>query len=77
MLESMMAGYADCLRCFYCGVGLKSWAENDDVMTEHIRFRPHCGYILSIKGRAFVQSVLDRIQVQNAFFFLPTPQQPH
>ncbi|KAK7107857.1 hypothetical protein V1264_015700 [Littorina saxatilis] len=60
------AGYADCLRCFYCGVGLKSWAEDDDVMVEHIRWRPSCGYVLNTKGRQFVDSVLNSLGNSNS-----------
>ncbi|KAK7492969.1 hypothetical protein BaRGS_00015699 [Batillaria attramentaria] len=56
------AGYADCLRCFYCGVGLKSWDRNDSVMDEHIRWRPTCGYILAVKGRRFVNQTLQRLR---------------
>ncbi|XP_070190184.1 uncharacterized protein [Littorina saxatilis] len=57
------AGYADCLRCFYCGVGLKSWAEDDDVMVEHIRWRPSCGYVLNTKGRQYVDRILNSLGV--------------
>ncbi|PVD28774.1 hypothetical protein C0Q70_11369 [Pomacea canaliculata] len=57
------AGYADCIRCFYCGVGLKSWEPGDDVTEEHIRWRPHCGFTLATRGRRFVENVLARIQV--------------
>ncbi|XP_076466961.1 death-associated inhibitor of apoptosis 2-like isoform X2 [Babylonia areolata] len=59
------AGYADCIRCFYCGVGLKSWAAHDDVMVEHVRWRPSCGYVLNIKGRQFVNDIKTRIQASD------------
>nr|KAG5704040.1 hypothetical protein BaRGS_032129 [Batillaria attramentaria] len=31
------AGYADCVRCFYCGVGLKHWEVTDDVSVLNCR----------------------------------------
>ncbi|XP_070189319.1 baculoviral IAP repeat-containing protein 3-like isoform X2 [Littorina saxatilis] len=55
------AGYADCVRCFYCGVGLKSWDERDDVTTEHVRWRPQCGFLLATKGRQFIQNMVNRL----------------
>ncbi|KAL8606788.1 hypothetical protein ACOMHN_049617 [Nucella lapillus] len=66
------AGYADCIRCFYCGVGLKSWAANDDVMTEHIRWRPSCGYLLNTKGRRFVEGILSRSQGERSDDGIPS-----
>ncbi|KAK7107651.1 uncharacterized protein [Littorina saxatilis] len=54
------AGYADCVRCFYCGVGLKSWDENDDPLVEHVRWRPQCVYLLATKGRQHIHSVINR-----------------
>ncbi|PVD28772.1 hypothetical protein C0Q70_11367 [Pomacea canaliculata] len=59
------AGYADCIRCFYCGVGLKSWEPADDVTQEHIRWRPSCGFILATRGRRFVETVLTHMQIKN------------
>lgn len=55
------AGYADCVRCFYCGVGLKSWEPQDDPLTEHIRWRPECRFLMSTKGKEHVQQILQRI----------------
>ncbi|XP_076444472.1 baculoviral IAP repeat-containing protein 3-like [Babylonia areolata] len=60
------AGYADCIRCFYCGVGLKTWSQDDNVMVEHIRWRPTCGYVLHTKGRQFVNSIKQRIQASSS-----------
>ncbi|CAL1534981.1 unnamed protein product [Lymnaea stagnalis] len=39
------AGYADCVRCFQCGLGLKSWKPGDDVIEEHERHRPSCPFL--------------------------------
>ncbi|KAL8581779.1 hypothetical protein ACOMHN_043197 [Nucella lapillus] len=55
------AGYADCVRCFYCGVGLKSWEPEDDPETEHIRWRPQCGFVRATRGTQFVHRTLLRI----------------
>ena len=61
ILRFVFTGYADCIRCFFCGVGLKSWDASDDVLTEHIRWRPNCGFLLTTKGRRFVQNTLNRL----------------
>ncbi|XP_025098180.1 baculoviral IAP repeat-containing protein 2-like [Pomacea canaliculata] len=55
------AGYADCVRCFYCGIGLKTWEENDDPEEEHIRWRPNCQFVLATKGKRFVDNTLARL----------------
>ncbi|XP_059154663.1 baculoviral IAP repeat-containing protein 7-B-like [Physella acuta] len=36
------AGYADCVRCYQCGLGLKSWKPGDDIHLEHKKYRPTC-----------------------------------
>jgi hypothetical protein len=58
-----MSGYADCVRCFFCGVGLKSWDRNDDVLMEHVRWRPNCQFLLATKGRNCVQEIQAKIRV--------------
>ncbi|XP_046571621.1 baculoviral IAP repeat-containing protein 3-like [Haliotis rubra] len=52
------AGYSDCVRCFYCGVGLKTWEERDDPFVEHVRWRSSCSYIRRLKGENFVIQAL-------------------
>ena len=64
MTRCLSAGYADCVRCFYCGVGLKHWVTTDDVWTEHARWRPDCGYLRAVKGDNFIQDTLTRLRVE-------------
>ncbi|XP_055882705.1 uncharacterized protein LOC106069079 [Biomphalaria glabrata] len=51
------AGYGDCVRCFYCGGGLRNWEDEDDVWVEHARWFPKCAYILRRMGQVFVDTV--------------------
>jgi hypothetical protein len=51
------AGYGDNCRCFYCGHGLRNWADDDDVWVEHARFFPKCNYIRQQMGQVFVDTV--------------------
>ena len=51
------AGYSDCARCFYCGLGLKYWRPDHDAALQHAKYRPHCLYIQSVKGLAYIDSV--------------------
>ncbi|XP_071114616.1 baculoviral IAP repeat-containing protein 3-like [Haliotis cracherodii] len=50
--------YADCVRCFVCGVGLKTWEEGDDPWVEHVRWRSSCAYVKAIKGDVFIAQTL-------------------
>ncbi|GFO08559.1 baculoviral iap repeat-containing protein 7 [Plakobranchus ocellatus] len=40
------AGYSDCVRCFYCGLGLMKWKQGDDFYLEHERLRPGCHFLI-------------------------------
>ncbi|KAL8575374.1 hypothetical protein ACOMHN_048667 [Nucella lapillus] len=60
------AGYADCVRCFFCGVGLKNWVVTDDVWTEHIRWRPTCQFLKTIKGDDFIRSIQRQLGTLNS-----------
>lgn len=42
---SSRAGYADCVRCFQCGLGLRSWKKGDDIFVEHQRHKPQCQFL--------------------------------
>ena len=52
-----MTGYADCVRCFFCGIGLKSWEPGDIPAEVHARWRPTCEYLRLVKGDEFVDQV--------------------
>ncbi|KAI8792320.1 baculoviral IAP repeat-containing protein 2 isoform X1, partial [Biomphalaria glabrata] len=60
--------YSDCVRCFQCGLGLKSWRPGDSIRTEHERFRPSCAFLktqISHKPRSNIhneQSQMSRVQ---------------
>ena len=51
------AGYSDCCRCFYCGGGLKNWEPDDDPWVEHARWFKDCPYLLTSKGKGFIEAV--------------------
>ncbi|XP_052762877.1 baculoviral IAP repeat-containing protein 2-like isoform X2 [Mya arenaria] len=59
------AGTEDCTRCFYCGIGLRHWSENDDPWTEHARFSLDCNHVVSEKGREFVNLVKLALELTN------------
>jgi hypothetical protein len=50
-------GYGDCVRCYFCGGGLRNWEQGDrvkkkdDPWTEHERWFPACGLIRQGKGQ--------------------------
>lgn len=44
-------GVLDVVTCFYCNGSLGNWEINDDPLTEHEKFFPHCGYLEFIKSQ--------------------------
>ncbi|XP_071115027.1 baculoviral IAP repeat-containing protein 7-like [Haliotis cracherodii] len=71
------AGYSDCVRCFYCGVGLKTWEEGDDPWVEHVRWRSSCSYIRRLKGDNFViQALTNKASPQPTFTNTHSSQRP-
>ena len=56
-------GKADCVRCFWCSLGLNCWDPGDDPWREHARFSPRCPWLLRCRGRPFVrQAILSDLQ---------------
>nr|KAI8758635.1 adhesion G-protein coupled receptor D1-like [Biomphalaria glabrata] len=45
------AGYADYVKCFYCGLGLRCWTPSDIPAYRHASFRPNCSYNRTINGQ--------------------------
>ncbi|XP_053396997.1 baculoviral IAP repeat-containing protein 3-like [Mercenaria mercenaria] len=48
------AGLQDCVRCFFCSVGMKNWQQGDNPWVEHARWSPNCAYVKLCKGQLFV-----------------------
>lgn len=48
-------GVLDYVRCFYCGVGLRGWEDTDDPFKEHAKFSPNCQFLISKKGKYFIE----------------------
>lgn len=55
---SSAASANDRVRCFWCGLGLNSWEENDVPMEVHAIWSPLCPWVLRSCGRAFVRKAL-------------------
>ncbi|WAR07714.1 DIAP2-like protein [Mya arenaria] len=51
-------GVADCVRCFFCGGGMRNWEHGDDPWIEHARWFPHCQYVKQCKGQEFIDTCL-------------------
>ncbi|XP_071137944.1 baculoviral IAP repeat-containing protein 7-like isoform X2 [Mytilus edulis] len=50
-------GNEDHVRCFDCGIGLRSWEPEDDPLVEHARWSPTCRFIIEKKGQEFIDAV--------------------
>ena len=51
-------GEADCVRCFWCLLGLNCWEPGDDPWREHARFSPYCPWLMRCRGRHFARKVI-------------------
>nr|ATZ76820.1 inhibitor of apoptosis 1 [Sinohyriopsis schlegelii] len=58
-------GVGDCVRCFFCGGGLRSWEEGDNPWEEHAQWYPNCAYLKQCKGDDFVLSQLTGINLRS------------
>ncbi|XP_053378484.1 death-associated inhibitor of apoptosis 1-like [Mercenaria mercenaria] len=59
------AGFSDCTRCFYCGIGMRNWSEEDDPWIEHCRWSKNCSFVKQKKGSEFVNLVQMAVQFGN------------
>lgn len=48
----------DIMSCFYCGVCFRDWTDENEPWKEHARWSPQCDYLLSCKGKKYVENVL-------------------
>ncbi|KAK3585156.1 hypothetical protein CHS0354_034288 [Potamilus streckersoni] len=58
-------GVGDCVRCFFCGGGLRSWEEGDDPWEEHARWYPDCSFLKTCKGKGFVRSQMVGVNLRS------------
>ncbi|XP_039289307.1 death-associated inhibitor of apoptosis 1 isoform X2 [Nilaparvata lugens] len=58
-------GKGDQTICYYCGGGLKDWEESDVPWEEHAKWFNRCHYVLSIKGKQFVDKVCNKKSQQD------------
>lgn len=52
-------GYSDVVVCFWCGVTICDWEDEDEPCMEHIKWQPNCPFTLQTKGKDFVNLVLE------------------
>ena len=64
-------GFGDCVRCFYCGGGLRNWEDGDIPWIEHARWYHNCEYLKQRKGDLFIEMHRQKNQEDTS-----TPLQP-
>jgi baculoviral IAP repeat-containing protein 7/8 len=52
----------DIVECFFCGVTVHDWTNEDNPWVEHIRVSPTCTYVQMAKGEEFVQETITRVR---------------
>lgn len=55
-------GFGDCVRCFFCGTGLRHWDADDSPWTEHARWSKDCAFVKQKKGEEFINLVQLAVQ---------------
>lgn len=55
------SGTGDLVQCFYCGLLLTGWQENDEVWQQHAAHNPKCVYVLLYKVVQFIENVINEI----------------
>ena len=58
--EMYYAGYEDCVKCFMCGTGFKSWRPRDHILASHVKHQKpfNCSYVRMILGDAVIFRIL-------------------
>ncbi|XP_053385657.1 uncharacterized protein LOC123537992 [Mercenaria mercenaria] len=44
-------GNNDLVKCHHCGIGLKDWVKEDDVLNEHVKHSSSCGFLMQRFGK--------------------------
>ncbi|KAK3603525.1 hypothetical protein CHS0354_027941 [Potamilus streckersoni] len=58
-------GVGDCVRCFFCGGGLRNWEEGDVPWDEHARWYPDCAFLKQCKEDDFVLKKLMGVNLRS------------
>ncbi|XP_022177726.1 death-associated inhibitor of apoptosis 1-like [Myzus persicae] len=50
-------GVGDIVECFFCGLVLQKWTNDDIPWVEHAKWNPKCIFVLLCKGNEFIENV--------------------
>jgi len=50
-------GVGDIVECFFCGLVLQKWMNDDIPWIEHAKWNPRCIFVLLCKGSEFIENV--------------------
>ncbi|XP_050060136.1 death-associated inhibitor of apoptosis 2-like [Aphis gossypii] len=50
-------GVGDIVECFFCGLVLQKWSNDDIPWVEHAKWNPKCIFVLLCKGNEFIENV--------------------
>ena len=53
-------GLDDCVKCWYCGGGLKNWEVAEEPWCEHAKHFPSCEFVLQNTGKEYVQKIVNQ-----------------
>ena len=68
------SGFGDCVRCWFCGGGLRNWEDGDMPWIEHARWYPSCDYLKQRKGDLFIE--MHRQNRDEEDLWIPPPSPP-
>ena len=70
------SGFGDCVRCWFCGGGLRNWEDGDMPWIEHARWYPSCEYLKQRKGDLFIEMHRQNGDEKDPLIPPPTPPPP-
>lgn len=62
IVETLISGNNDHVRCFNCGIGLQNWDSEDNPFVEHARWSQECEFLKDKKGLDFIATVQDAVR---------------
>lgn len=57
-------GASDKVECFFCGLRLLNWNDNENPMDQHIIYSPNCAFLKMTKGRDYIQQTREKFVVK-------------
>ncbi len=58
-------GKSDKIECFFCGLRLCNWIDNEIPVEQHIIFSPKCAFLKMTKGREYIEQTRQKFVIRD------------